>query len=225
MADLPFPPARGAEPAGSRLRDRDLAVVVALFYSGAALFVGVVLGRARPVWQTLFAEELSPISWATSTLLAMTAAVAVANALKARHVWAHAGLAAICLLGAVDERFMGHERLGEMILFSLFDGDVEAMGAWGDLPLLLYLIAGGAVLWPLLRQPTHRWLRPLWGTAIALVASAVFMDIVLPLRPWHSIEEVVEVFAAVSLLVGSLAAAAGRAQDEARLLSDRTLDR
>jgi hypothetical protein len=182
------------------------AFVVLGLSAGVAAFVAIALATAEPGPLAMLNRERSPIAWLVSVLLCMAAAAALGLALSAAKPWRFGLLAAGCVGAGLDEAFMFHERLKESILFGVFEGDLDAMGVLGDLPMLIYPIAGLAIMVPLLQSPPSMWSRWLWGAALALGTLAVGGDILLPVHPWQAVEELTEVAVATCLLLGTLLA-------------------
>ena len=191
------------------------AIALALVGLGlfVVVFVGVSLAGDEPGQLGVLEREDSPVAWLVSVLFCMSAAVAVGLALtragSGARTWPLWLLAAGCVAAGLDEAFMGHERLKEAILFSTYDGDIEAMGVVGDLPMLAYPLLGAPVMWPLLREPPAVWTGRLWLAALILACLAVLADVLLDPFTWQAVEELLEVGAAGLLLAGGLIGLAG----------------
>ncbi len=191
------------------MRRIELLLVLAALGLFVVVFLAVSLAGDEPGQFGVLEREDSPVAWLVSVLFCMTAATAVGLALipaaAERRTWPLWLLAAGCLVAGLDEAFMGHERLKEVILFGLYSGDIEAMGGVGDLPMLAYPLVGLPVMWPLLRRPPSVWTGRLWLAAMILAGLAVFADVFLDPFTWQAVEELLEVGAAGLLLAGGLA--------------------
>ncbi|MCO4745931.1 MAG: hypothetical protein KC912_14145 [Proteobacteria bacterium] len=182
-----------------------LLCALALFVFG---FLVRTLGSVGPAWVTVVFDERSPVAWLTSVLLASAAVAAASAALHAARPRPLSLVAVLALAAGLDEWFMGHERLKEALLFGPFEGDIEAMGILGDLPLAVAGLVMLAALVPLFREPPHPWVRPLLGAFVALSACALTLDLFAPIDPWHAVEEVIECVAAALVFAGMLCSGA-----------------
>lgn len=148
--------------------------------------------------------EDSPTAWLSSVLLAGAALVSLLNgelAAPARWTWRFAAFA--LALMALDERFMGHERLKEWLLFSVFDGELPRMGWLGDLPVAIYGLGGLAVLW---RLHARQALGPgrVWLIAAVFLGLAALVFDIAGLGAWFQVlEEALEV-SAEAVFLGAL---------------------
>ena len=89
---------------------------------------------------------------------------------------------------ALDEQFLLHERLKDHILFQGFAGNADAMGRWGNAPLLCYACGGAAMLVVMrraLRTSSARWYMQtaIVGGMSAIMANVFWPD--SPLKPWE----------------------------------------
>jgi hypothetical protein len=107
---------------------------------------------------------------------------------------------------ALDERFMGHERLKEWIWLEIFDGDVRRLWLWGDLPILINgSIALSAAVW-IVRQTRSRATAVFIAIAAALGAVAVAMDLVTTSVSVQMWEELIELTAESCFLAATIVA-------------------
>jgi hypothetical protein len=137
--------------------------------------------------------EEAPIAWLQSTVLAGSAVACLAHALTRSRGTLGWSLSAVGLFAlALDERFMGHERLKEWIWLEIFDGDVRRLWIWGDLPILVNGAVGLAVAIWIVRQTRDRHATRLIVTAAAIAAAALAMDLAsrsLWLQVWEELLE------------------------------------
>jgi hypothetical protein len=149
--------------------------------------------------------EEAPIAWLQSTVLAASAVACLAHALtrsRGTLAWSLSALGLFAL--ALDERFMGHERLKEWIWLEIFDGDVNRLWIWGDLPIVVNgAIALTAALW--IARATRSIAAAIWlCVAAAFGAIAVAMDLAttsIVVQVW---EELIELTAESCFLAAVL---------------------
>jgi len=149
--------------------------------------------------------EEAPIAWLQSTVLAAGAVGCLAHGLIGSRGTLGWSLSAMGLFAlALDERFMGHERLKEWIWLEIFDGDVRRLWIWGDLPILIDgSIALAAAVW-IVRQTRSRAAAVFLAIAAGLGAVAVVMDLAttsLSVQMW---EELIELAAESCFLAATL---------------------
>jgi len=118
------------------------------------VFIAVFLGSATyfywPWPERVFASDGSPQEWLSSSLLFAGSILALSIGYRRVALWLWGTLALGLLIMALDERFMGHERIKEYLLFRVFQGDLTKLKGWGDVPMLIYPL-GAVVGW--------RWVR------------------------------------------------------------------
>jgi hypothetical protein len=170
-----------------------------------AIVTGAILVLHWPWLELAFAAEHAPIAWVQSTVLAASAVACLAHALtrsRGTRGWSLSAMGLFAL--ALDERFMGHERLKEWIWLEIFDGDVRRLWIWGDLPVLVNgLIALGAAIW-IVRQTRSR-AAALWiALAVLLGAVALAMDLATTSLTVQTWEELVELAAESCFLAATL---------------------
>ncbi len=196
-----------ARPAAPPLRAGPLVAGVLL---GLALLMAAMIVAHWPWLEQAVATEDAPLAWLQSSLLWSAATLALLLALAERagqRGWAGLALMLACL--ALDERFMGHERLKDWLLFHAFDGDPQRMGLWGDAPMLGYGIGGLLVLAWLRRQ---RWPRPalrLMVAAVLVGCGALALDLFGRTLAWQALEECGEALAEALFCCGLLLRAQG----------------
>jgi hypothetical protein len=110
----------------------------------------------------------------------------------------------LLLIAAIDERFQLHESFKRWLLFQQFDGDRDAMGRIGDLPMLAYALIGAVVIrWFWRRLERGR----LWIIgAVVVGAIAIAFDIATERVGPQMIEEVLEITAETLFLCGLVTA-------------------
>jgi len=167
-------------------------------------FVAVTIASYWPYVEEAVAPERSPLTWLSSALIAAGAAVCLSLAMRSGRPWRFGAIAAGLAFMALDERFMFHERLKDLILWRAYDGDLGAMGVVGDLPMLAYAAGGAAVLVLLWRVVATRTARILLATAIGLGAVCVGLDLAFGGGWPQVIEELTEIVAEGVLLVALL---------------------
>ncbi|WP_124541702.1 hypothetical protein [Piscinibacter terrae] len=127
--------------------------LIAAVLAVVGIFVAIIWLNWPWLEQAVAVEE-APTAWLQSSMLWSCASLALLLATVERSRPPGWSLVAVGLAGAaLDERFMGHERLKDWILFRFYGGNVEAMGRVGDLPILVYGLGGVLVLAWLLRSP------------------------------------------------------------------------
>lgn len=186
----------------NKLQAGTLGVCVALY--GAVVFTG---------WPDLvfaIALENSPLAWMqASALVACATAAALCAAIDddgQAPGWSAVALA--LLAAALDERFMGHERVQAMIAHSL-GGGASAVRATQFL-LLIYMPIGVAFVVWLYRQMDRRaWRWCGWALAVGVVALA--LDAAFVAASPAVIEETLEFVAEALMLTGLLSEAHIRA--------------
>jgi hypothetical protein len=178
------------------------SVVIVLI---VVLYVGIAAAAAGPFALDEIIRERSPLAWLSCMLLTGAAMVAVILGMRPEAPAAFFLLGAGLFALALDERFMGHERVKELIRVHLFHHDRAAMGVWGNLPLLAVPLVGGWVLWKLRRELQTRPCRTLLLCALGVSVLAVFLDIA-ELGRWGQLsEELSEIAAETLFLLAMLA--------------------
>ena len=138
-------------------------------------------------------------------MLAASAVACLAHALTRTRGTLGWTLSASALFAlALDERFMGHERLKEWMWLEIFDGDVDRLGIWGDLPVVINgVIALSAAVW--IARATRCFAAVIWlCIATTCGAIAVAMDLAttsIVVQVW---EELIELTAESCFLVAVL---------------------
>ncbi|HEY8208007.1 MAG TPA: hypothetical protein VIG99_11040 [Myxococcaceae bacterium] len=185
---------------------RRLALTFAAVALGVAGFVTADAVSAGRFAVHELMREGSPIAWLSSMLLAGASVAALVLALRSsRAPGAFFALAAALAAAAVDERFMGHERLKHFILATAFGYDRAAMGHWGDAPMALVPLVGAWLVWTLRRELHGRLCLGLLLGAIAAGTVAVALDIATLAPAAQAVEEVLEVVAETLFLMALLA--------------------
>lgn len=133
------------------------------------IFVAIIWLHWPWLEQAVAVEE-APTAWLQSSMLWSCASLALLLATVERsRLMGWSLIAAGLTAAALDERFMGHERLKDWILFRFYNGDVDAMGRVGDLPILVYGLGGVLVLaWLLRSQALPRFAGLRWMVAAVL---------------------------------------------------------
>jgi hypothetical protein len=170
-----------------------------------ATVTAAILALNWPWLELAFATEDAPIAWLQSTVLAASAIVCVAHgATRSRGTlgWSFSALGLFAL--ALDERFMGHERLKEWMWLSIFHGDVQRLWIWGDAPILANgAIALAAAVW--IARQTRSLAAVIWlGIAATLGAIALAMDLATTSIVVQIWEELIELTAESCLLAAAL---------------------
>lgn len=195
--------------------DRDAANAIPLAAALLAIVAAVTLVIILAEWpwiERAIALEDAPIAWFQSTLIAASAVVSLCHATLDRgrpRTW-YVVAAALFML-AIDERFMGHERLKEWIWVQMFDGDVNRAGRWPDVPILFYAIGGAATVAWIARAVRSRFAARLIWSAITVGTVALVMDVTsqsIALQIW---EELLELLAEALFFIGLLTALASAA--------------
>jgi hypothetical protein len=167
-----------------------------------------------PFLERAIALEDAPIAWLQSTLLAASAVACLQHSVVTtarRSRWCLVAAALFAL--ALDERFMGHERLKEWIWLELFDADSLRAGRWPDLPILLYAIGGVASVTWIVREIRDRYSRCLLWAAIGCGTVALIIDVSSQTIALQIVEELLEVLAESLFLIGLLLAPVTTGQD------------
>ena len=166
------------------------------------LFVCVVLGTALyttyPFVVYALVTESSAGTWVSSMLLVAgaTTALLIASQMQKRTLWVI--LAGMLFLLAADERFMIHEYLKKVILFTLFEGNWKRMGKADEIPVVLAAVSGGILSFRLFRIRQTVTARLLLGCAVILGITSVVID-VLCLSPVT--EEICKLVAELMLIL------------------------
>jgi hypothetical protein len=153
-------------------------------------------------WPSLDAAvgiEEAPVAWLSSSLL-VAGSVTALNAAPTGNRLAWLALCALLLVMAVDERFMGHERLRDWL----------AVGAWGNTVLLAYPAAGAPIVRALLREIPQTRARALILAGVVIAAVAIALDIAFEIMILQILEELLEVLAETLFLCGLLEALRAR---------------
>lgn len=173
-----------------------------------AVLTGMVVAWWPDVTFAL-ALENSPLAWLQSSLLVAAASVAGVRALVAAAQGAAApegrpwrwGVIALLLLGAaLDERFMGHERIQEWVFYDLLNGQP----AFHQVPQTLTALYGLVGLWVL------GWMRRVmdpsaWRAcraAVVLGLLAILLDLTFDTVRIQLFEELLETAAETAFLCG-----------------------
>ena len=169
-----------------------------------AIFVAIVALYWPWVEQAIAVEE-APVAWLQSSMLWSAATLSLLLSFADRDRARGWALAAVGLLAAaLDERFMGHERIKDWMLFRFYAGDVSSMGHAGDLPMLVYVV-GGAALLAWLRSGAPRFFGMRWLIAAVCVGTAgVALDIASTELRIQVIEEGCELIAETLFVCGLL---------------------
>ena len=193
--------------AGGALKSTKLAAgVVAVI----ATVTAAIVWLNWPWLELAVGVEQAPIAWLQSTVLAASAVACLAHAATRSRGTLGWSLAAVGLFTlALDERFMGHERLKEWIWLEIFDGDADRLWIWGDAPMLVNgAIAAAAAVW--IARETRSVIAVIWlGIAATFGAIAVAMDLAttsIVVQVW---EELIELTAESCFLVAVLVSLPG----------------
>jgi len=156
------------------------------------------------------ALEDSPFAWLQSSLLVACGCVLAMRALvsdrpeqmaqRARQQTTWGVLALLLILAALDERFMGHERIQEFLFFDVLHGE-PALKHWSQALTAIYGMVGiAALMWMrhTMFASAWRWCRA--GVAIGLAAIA--LDIAVDSVNVQIIEEILEATAETLFLCG-----------------------
>lgn len=184
---------------------RRLALTSAAVVLTVGAFIAGVVIRSWPYATLEIIREKSPIAWLSVALLLASAALAVAAGVAGRGPAAFFVLAAGLGVAALDERFMGHERLKALILREVFDYHRAAMGHWGDAPMALVPLVGGALLWALRRELVGGPCRAALLAAFGAGVVAIALDIATVHPVAQLVEELLEVAAETLFLLALLA--------------------
>jgi hypothetical protein len=157
-----------------------------------------------PFIERAIALEDAPIAWLQSTLIVASAVTCLCRGIMSgRPAWN--AIAAALLVLALDERFMGHERLKEWIWLEFFDADWSRAGRWPDVPMLFVAAVGAAVVTWITREIPAGYPAGLMWAALAAGAAALAMDVVwqtLEMQLWEELLELLaETLFFTSLLV------------------------
>ncbi len=167
-------------------------------------FLLVLIGLSWPDLEFGLALEQSPLGWLQAAFLVACAAVAGTLACQSEGR-APAGwcLFALVVLGAaLDERFMGHERLQEWLYYGWLQG-IEGGQSWAQSVIAVYGLAGIFLFAWLWRRVDTQSLR--WCSAAVLVGlAALAMDFAFETVTAQMLEEVLEYLSEVLLLAGLL---------------------
>jgi len=176
------------------------------------MVTSAILALNWPWLELAFGVEEAPIAWLQSTVLAAGAIGCLAHGLtrlRGTLGWSLSALGLFAL--ALDERFMGHERLKEWIWSEIFDGDAGRLWLWGDAPILVNgAIALAAAAW-VVRETRSRAATVWIAGAAVLGAAALAMDFAstsLSVQVW---EELIELTAESCFLAAVLVSLPGAA--------------
>jgi hypothetical protein len=181
----------------------------------------ILSGIVYALWPNIIVAtslEQSPLAWLQSSLLVACASATGLRALfdaspkpsrddRAQQAWLILSL--LLIVAALDERFMFHERVQELLFYDFLNGNPK-LKHWTQMLTVAYTFAGiGAYFW--LRRAlvwqAWRWCR----AGIALGLLAISIDIVVDSLTVQVIEELLEAMAETLLLcslfteVGTLA--------------------
>lgn len=167
--------------------------------------IGVTALIVRAYWPALpraIALEDSPVVWLQTSLLVTAVILSITlGHLQMKKRWFV--IAVLVFLVALDERFMGHERIKWWLLEAVYDGDAATMGWRGDALLLVYP-AGGLIMlvamWRALDAPARYFL----AAAVSIGAIAVGLDVLDLLISWQIVEELLELTAETLFASGLL---------------------
>jgi hypothetical protein len=166
-----------------------------------------------PFVERAIALEDAPLAWLQSTLLAASAAICLCHAVLTGRAGWHVVAAALFAL-ALDERFMGHERLKEWIWLELFDGDWNRAGRWPDVPILLEGVIGAGAIWWIVRGTGRGHPSRLLWSALAVGAVALIIDVAsqsIAVQIWEELLELIAETLFLAALLASLNEASLRA--------------
>ncbi len=162
----------------------------------------VLIGLSWPDLEISLALEQSPLGWLQAAFLVACAAVAGALACQSEGRdavgWCLIALAA--LAAALDERFMGHERVQEWLYYGWLQ-DVEDGLRWAQSVIAVYGLAGFVLLgwlWQRIDAQSRRWCL----AAVLVGLAAVAMDLAFETVTAQMVEEVLEYLSEVLLLAG-----------------------
>jgi hypothetical protein len=177
-------------------------LAVAILLIVAAVTLVIVLGE-WPFVERAIALEDAPIAWLQSTLLAASAVTCLCHSLLSRRSAWYA-IAGVLFVLALDERFMGHERVQEWVWLNVFDGDSERAGRWPNVPTLIEAaVVAASVTW-LARQSPSGFPLVLIRSALAIGAGAVAMDFFSDNVGLQIVEELLELLAETLFFIGLL---------------------
>jgi hypothetical protein len=183
-----------------RLAATSAAVVLAAI----PLYLAVAFAVSWPWPQVAFRSDGSPVSWLSSVLLGACATLCLALGIVRDRMFPWWVISAGLAWMTLDEQLLLHERLKDRILYGVFAGDVDAMGRWGNAPLLAYALGGLCVIvvlrYTLQATAARRLLAAAVGVGVASLLGNVFWPD-SPLKPW---EEGVEVVAEALFLAALL---------------------
>jgi hypothetical protein len=151
--------------------------LVAAVLAVAGIFMAIIWLHWPWLEQAVAVEE-APTAWLQSSMLWSCASLALLLATVEPARLPGWSLIAVGLAAAaLDERFMGHERLKDWILFRFYGGNLEAMGRVGDLPILVYGLGGLLVLAWLIRSPARPRFAGLRWMVAAVLAGFVALGL------------------------------------------------
>lgn len=178
---------------------RSSAVILSL----SLAVLGAIVWSWWPDVAAALALENSPFAWLQSSLLVACASVAgvlVLHREPAEGRWLWLLLSLLLVVAALDERFMGHERLQEHVFYGLLDGNPALR--W--MPSLLMLFVAGAGLALLLALRRHMspetWCWCRMGLGLGLVA--IVLDVTVDSVSVQILEELLEALAEALFLCG-----------------------
>lgn len=174
-----------------------------IFTINLAVLAGIVFGS----WPDLafsLALENSPLAWQQSSLLIASATVASLIATATSTNYRDQGIwiitAGLLVLAALDERFMGHERIQEFLFFECLGGN-PVWQTWTDGITVAYGIAGLAILTKLWKTLCPE-ARKLCIVGLLIGLAAIALDVAFDSIAIQMIEESLEVLAETSFLCG-----------------------
>jgi len=151
--------------------------LVAAVLAVAGIFMAIIWLHWPWLEQAVAVEE-APTAWLQSSMLWSCASLALLLATVEPARLPGWSLIAVGLAAAaLDERFMGHERLKDWILFRFYGGNLEAMGRVGDLPILVYGLGGLLVLAWVIRSPARPRFAGLRWMVAAVLAGFVALGL------------------------------------------------
>lgn len=177
----------------------------------ALAILAALIGLSWPDLEIGLALEQSPLGWLQAACLVACASVTGTLACQSerREAAGWCLIALAFLATALDERFMGHERLQEWLYYAWLK-DIEGGLRWAQSVMGVYGLAGLALLgWLRLHMDaqTRRW-----GVAAVLVGlAAVAMDLTFETVTAQVLEEVLEYLSETLLLAGLFTEAGIRA--------------